>query len=609
MRITNAILIKTTTLFLCSWLSANCAALSDSDRLADIAERYYKAHAQLNPLDASYASGDAYYEDKLTITIAPAHRQQEHKLASRTLHQLAVINPQALPESDQVSLAMLTNELQTQLNSEQFPLELTPIDQYGGLPVDLAQLGSGQSVQPLKTPANYDHYLARLKKLPAWIDQAIANMRRGIKLGVVQPRPLIEHGLPAIKALTETDLEKSTYFLAIKNLPPEFSAKDKARLTAEYTQLIQQKLLPASNKLYRFLTDEYLPKTRTSAGLDALPQGESWYKFLVKYHTTTDMTPAEIHQLGLREVARIRTEMAKVQTKLGVKGTLTEFLQWQNTDPKFRPFNSEQEILDAYAALNQKIIPQLPHMFGRSPKAALEIRPEPELTRKTASDHYNPAAVDGSRPGVFYTVIDKPADYNITSMTSLFLHEGQPGHHYQIALQQELPLPKFRKYGWSTAFGEGWALYAETLGKEMGLYDDPIQYLGHLKLELVRAVRLVTDTGLHAQGWSRQQTIDYMMEAQGIDAQSAQRATERYMAWPGQALAYKIGALKIQALRARAQQQLGDKFNLSQFHDKVLSEGTIPLAILEKNIDAWISQQQNQASLHTNTSLKLTQKN
>ena len=560
--------------------------------LATIAEQYFEAHVQLDPLDGSGTTGEERFEDKLVITISPAFQAKNRKLSQRILRELESVDEKALSPSDAITYQVLKKQMQDQLAGDKFPSYLLPIDQYGGLPVYLAQFGTGQDIQPLKIVKNYDHYLKRLEKLPVWTDQAIANMREGIKRGVVQPKALVISGLPALKTLTEKDLVKNSFYLAINNMPETFSTADKTRLTAAYKKAIQTRLIPATEKLTTFLEAEYLPNTRATAGTGELPNGEAWYKHQVKYHTTTDMTPDEIHALGLKEVARIHSEMEKIQKTYKFDGSLIEFLQWQNKDPQFCPFKTEQDVLDAYESLNKKIATKLPELFGKVPKATLNIRAEPELTRAIASDHYNPPAPDGSRPGVFYAVIENPHDYRNTRMTSLFLHEGQPGHHYQIGLQQELSLPKFRKFGWFTAYGEGWALYAETLGKEMGLYEDPNQYLGYLKMELYRAVRLVADTGLHAKGWTREQTIHYMMETEGTTEADAKRNTERYMAWPGQALAYKIGALKFQELRNRAQQKLGNKFSLRSYHDLVLSDGVLPLSILEKKVDAWIVMQQ-----------------
>jgi uncharacterized protein (DUF885 family) len=581
--------------FLFTLIGAAFAAdpvIAPNAKLAQIADRYFEDHLILNPLEASSLTGEARFDSQLNVTIAPAQLAKVRALSQRVLKQLTTIDEKKLSPADQMTYAVLKRQLEEQLAGDKFPGELMPIDQYGGLPVYLAQLGSGQDIQPLKTVKNYDDYLQRLNKLPAWIDQAIINMREGIKRGAVMPKPLIVSGLPSIKALAEKDVEKSAFYAAIKNMPADFSAKDRSRLTAQYRQTIQQKLLPSTTKLNAFLEKEYLPKTRASAGISAIPKGAAWYAYQVKHHTTTDMKPDEIYELGLKEVARIRAEMAKVQAGYKFEGSVTEFLKWHEKQPEFRPFKTEKDVLDAYEAINKKVAPKLPQLFGRMPKVPIEIRPEPELTRATASDHYSGPSADGSRPGVFFAVIEDASKYRTTGMTTLFLHEGQPGHHFHVALQQELPLPKFRKYGWVTAYGEGWALYAETLGREMGLYDDRNAYLGHLQDELLRAVRLVTDTGLHAKGWTREATMQYMMDNEGVVEAEARRATERYMAWPGQALAYKIGALKIQALRERAQQKLGSKFRLKDYHDLVLSDGVLPLAVLESKVDGWIAGQQ-----------------
>ncbi|MBL0123057.1 MAG: DUF885 domain-containing protein [Betaproteobacteria bacterium] len=565
--------------------------LTEGEKLAAIAERYFQDRLTLNPLMGTQITGDAKYEGELEIDIAPVHRAKIRALYQRAQREQAALNVKLLSPADEITRSLLEDEVKLQQEAMRYPGDLLPIDQYGGLPVYIAQFGSGQQIQPLKTVENYRNYLKRLDKLPAWADQAIINMRAGIERGVVQPKVLIERGLPSLQALTTRDLDKNTFNLAIRNMPASFSAVEREKLAAEYRESIETRLVPAMEKLVAFLEKEYLPKCRTTAGIDALPNGKAWYEFLVRYYTTTKLKPDEIHAMGLKEVARIHREMEKVKAAYKFKGTLGEFFKWHEGLAENRPFKTEQEVLDAYTALNRKIIEKLPQMFGRSPKAPLEIRAEPELTRATASDHYSSPAADGSRPGVFYAVIEDAAKYGNTLMTTLFLHEGQPGHHYHLALQQELPLPKFRQHGWITAYGEGWALYAETLGREMGLFEDPNAYLGHLSDELLRAVRLVVDTGLHAKGWTREKTIQYMMDTQGYSEAESRRYTERYMESPGQALAYKIGSLKIQELRARAKTKLGAKFSLKNYHDQVLSDGALPLHLLEAKIDSWISAQ------------------
>jgi len=587
MAFTFRILALTLSLALTSvWAKTDAGA-----QLANVAEKYFQDSLALNPLEGTQVTGDAKYEDKLDIGIAPAHIAKVKALMLRVQGELKRIDKNKLSAADRLTYDLLAEKMRDELEGLRYPTQLMPINQYGGVPVYVAQFGSGKQIQPLKTVKNYENFLKRLEKLPEWADQAIANMRLGMKQGIVQPKILIERSLPAIKALTEKDASKSVFNLAITVMPADFSAEDRARLTEAYRNSIATKLQPAMQRLYDFLEKEYLPKGRASSGIDALRFGKDYYAYAVRHYTTTSMNPAQIHELGLKEVARIRSEMEKIQAHYQFKGSLTEFLKWADGDPQFKPFKSEKDVLDAYAELNKKIMAKLPDLFGRAPKAPLEIRPEPELTRATASDHYSSPAVDGSRPGVFYAVIEDAAKYSTTGMTTLFLHEGQPGHHYHIAIQQELPLPSFRKHGWFTAYGEGWALYAETLGHEMGLYTDPNAYLGHLNDELLRAVRLVTDTGLHSKGWTREQSIQYMMDTQGYSESESRRATERYMAWPGQALAYKIGALKIQELRARAKQKLGDKFSLKAYHDLVLADGALPLTILEAKVDRWIADQ------------------
>ena len=570
---------------------AAAESMKSSAALAAMAEHYFQDLVTLNPLSGSATLGEVRFEDKLEISIAPAHKARSKALYTRVQRELARLDKTKLNAADALTVALLTEETSKRLESFTYPDELMPINQYGGLPVELAQFGNGQGIQPLKTVKNVENYLKRLNRLPAWVDQAITNMREGMRLGVVMPRPLIESALPSLQAMTEKNIEKSVFYTAVKNLPDSFSPADQKRLQSVYRSAITQRLQPAMAKLVKFIETEYLPRCRASAGIDALPNGKNWYAFNVRSQTTTTMNPEEIHALGLKEVARIRGEMEKIQASYKFEGDVTAFLKWHFNQAQFRPFKTEQEILAAYAVLNTTLLKKLPDYFGRAPKAPLEIRAEPELTRATASDHYSSPAADGSRPGVFFTVIEDPVLYRTTGMTTLFLHEGQPGHHYHIAIQQELPLPKFRKHGWITAYGEGWALYAETLGREMGLYDDANAYLGHLQDELLRAVRLVTDTGLHAKGWTREQTMKYMMDNEGVTESEARRATERYMAWPGQALAYKIGALKIQQLRERARVQLGERFKLKDFHDLVLRDGVLPLSVLEAQVDRWIALQ------------------
>lgn len=557
--------------------------------LADVAARYFADKMELDPLNASATLAAPRYEGRLTITIAPAEVARTRALNERVKRELAAVDAAALGERDRLTRELLLGEVQLAIDGDAFPAHLMPIDHYGGVPVLLSMLGSGEQLQPLKTTTDYDNYLKRLQRLPDWNAQAIANMREGVRRGYTVPRALVETALPTFTKLAEPDFDKSDFSAALKIMPASFKPAERMRITQAYQRAFTEQVQPAMASLLGFLRGEYLSACRTSSGVWALPNGAAYYRHLVRVHTTSDLTPDAIHTLGLQEVARIRGEIAKVQTQLKFDGSPTEFLRWHAEQPRFRPYKSSQQIVDAYVALNQRITPQLTQWFGRTPKQPLAIRPVPEIQVASGGSYYNPPAPDGSRPGTFFVWVDEPGKVNDSIVSSLLLHEGQPGHHFQMSMQQELGLPDFRKYGWSTAYGEGWALYAETLGRELGLYDDPNQYLGHLKLELMRAVRLVTDTGLHAKGWSREQSIQYMMETEGVSESDARNATERYMAFPGQALGYKIGALKFQALRERARASLGDKFSAREFHDLVLSEGTLPLDVLDRLVDAWIA--------------------
>ncbi len=563
-------------------------ASAASKQLNRLADDYWDAEARFDPVAAG-ESGDNRFPDQIGMTIAPKNIAHQYALYKGYLKRLHAIPRDGLSQRDQTSYDILDYELKTALRFEPFPEYLLPLDQMDALPVTLANYSSGQQAQSLVTVKDYQAYLSRLNQLGPWIDQAIANMREGMKRGIVQPKAIMEAALPQFKQLVAAKAEDSIYYSPVKNFPAAFSDADRKKLTAAYRSTIDGKLNPALKRLADFIEHDYLPACRTSTGWSALPQGMDWYLARVASQTTTDLQPEQIHQIGLREVARIQGEFARIGPKMGYDGPPAGLPVWVSEQAKYKPFKTEGEIIDVYRHLNTVLQAKLPALFSLRPKTPLDLRLEPELSRATASDHYTPPAVDGSRPGVFWSVVNDPKQYGSTGMVTLFLHEGQPGHHFHIALMQELGLPNFRKFGGNNAFTEGWALYAETLGKEMGLFDKPEDYFGHLNDEMLRAVRLVVDTGMHAKGWTREQSIQYMRETLGYTEADARNATERYMAWPAQALGYKIGALKIQELRARAEKELGPKFSLPKFHEIVLGEGTLPLALLEKKVDRWIA--------------------
>jgi uncharacterized protein (DUF885 family) len=565
------------------------SASAESKQLNKLADEYWDAQARFDPVSAG-ESGDNRFPDQIGMSIAPKNRAHQFAVYKGYLKRLHAVRRDGLAQRDQTSYDILDYELKTALRFEAFPEHLLPLNQMDALPVTLANYSSGQQAQSLATVKDYQAYLSRLNQLGPWVDQAITNMREGMKRGVVQPKAIMEAALPQFRQLVADKAEDSIYYTPVKNFPAGFSDADKQKLTAGYRGTIDRKLNPALKRLADFIEHDYLPACRTSTGWSALPQGMDWYLARVASQTTTDLQPEQIHQIGLREVARIQGEFARIGPRMGYNGPAAGLPVWVSEQAKYKPFKTEGEIIDVFRNLNAQLQGKLPALFSLRPKTPLDLRLEPELSRATASDHYTPPAVDGSRPGVFWSVVNDPKQYGSTGMVTLFLHEGQPGHHFHIALMQELGLPNFRKFGGNNAFTEGWALYAETLGKEMGLFDKPEDYFGHLNDEMLRAVRLVVDTGMHAKGWTREQSIRYMRETLGYTEADARNATERYMAWPAQALGYKIGALKIQELRARAEKALGPKFSLPKFHEIVLGEGTLPLALLENKVDRWIAE-------------------
>jgi uncharacterized protein (DUF885 family) len=557
-------------------------------KLNALADEYYDALARFEPVSAS-ENGDNRFSDQVGMAIAPAVRAKQFALYRGFQKRLQAISPVQLVQRDRTSYDILHYELAMALRFEAFPEHLLPINQMDSVPVTLANYASGEGAQSLTTVREYKAYLNRLAQLGPWIDQAIANMREGMRTGVVQPKAVVQSTLPQFQKLAAGSAEASTYYAPIKNMPKTFSKADQRALTEAYRNTIGNKLNPALARLAKFLETDYLPAARSSTGWNALPHGADWYLARVASQTTTTLTPEQIHATGLAEVARIQGEYAKTGPKMGYTGPAAGLPTWVLTQPQYKPFKTDQEVIDVYRGLDAQLKTKLPALFSLRPKAPLDLRLEPELSRATASDHYTAPAVDGSRPGVFWSVVNDPKEYGSTGMVTLFLHEGQPGHHFHIALMQELKLPNFRQFGGNNAFTEGWALYAETLGKEMGLFDKPEDYFGHLNDEMLRAVRLVVDTGMHSKGWTREQSIAYMRETLGYPESISRSETERYMVWPAQALGYKIGSLKIVELRKRAETALGPKFSLPAFHEVVLGEGTLPLALLEAKVDRWIA--------------------
>ena len=573
---------------------ATAAQASQAQKqLAKIAAAFHTARCTFDPLLFATANGDSRYNDQLGMAISPKVRGQQFTLYRQMQKQLMAVRRDQLGGQDQLTYDLLTYELNNAMQMESFPDHLLPLNQMDNVPSTLANYADGAGSQPLGTVKQYQAYLSRLNQLPAWIDQAIANMKQGMRSSVVQPKAIIAAMLPQMQNLRSATPEASVYYSPVTRLPESFSAADKKKLTADYFKTVDGKITPALNRLVSFLENEYLPAGRASTGWSALPNGAAWYAAHIKDSTNLPLSPEEIHALGLKEVARIQQQMAALAPKLGYDGPEKQLPQWVGAQTRFNIFTTDEQVLDAYRAIYAQLQGKLPTYFSLVPKAKLELHLEPELTRATASDHYTPSAADGSHPGVFWPVVNDPKKYSRVDMVSLFLHEGVPGHHLHAALLKELDLPDFRKFSTenpnSAAYTEGWALYSETLGKELGLYDDPVAYYGHLNAEMLRAARLVVDTGMHAKGWTREQAIAYLVDTLGWSEPRARNQIERYMVWPAQALSYKIGSLKILELRARAQQALGDKFSYQKFHEVVIGDGTLPMPILEARVDRWIA--------------------
>ncbi|HQR24998.1 MAG TPA: DUF885 domain-containing protein, partial [Steroidobacteraceae bacterium] len=496
---------------------------------------------------------------------------------------------------DLISYDVFKSGREIEIEGFRYPTWLVPLNQFYSVPNSFVQLGSGSGIQPFKTVKDYDDFLKRIDGLVAWTDQAIVNMREGMAKGYTLPRVLAERVLPQLESQVVAKPEDSLYWGPVRNMPADFSAADRARLTSAYRTMIETKVFPTYRRLHDFVRDEYLPKCRETAGLGALPDGTAWYGYNVRRITTTNRTPAEIHALGLAEVDRVHGEMRKVMEQVGFKGSLPEFFVYLKTDPRFY-FDNAPALIEGYVAIKAAVDPQLPKLFDVLPKADYEVRAVEPFREKSASGgQYQAASEDGSRPGIFYANTYDLKSRPKWAMQSLSLHEGNPGHHLQISIQREQQaLPKFRRFGGYTAYSEGWGLYAESLGKPLGMYQDPYSYFGMLEGELWRSIRLVVDTGLHSMGWTRQQVLDYM--AANSAAGEAQRVSEaeRYMAIPGQALAYKIGQLEIQGLRDKAQRQLGPKFDVRKFHTAVLIHGALPMNELSAEIDRWIADQRRE---------------
>ena len=557
-----------------------------------IFEDYYNERMRLYPFEAT-ANGISDYNDQFPIDISDSYRDTLKQFYNRYKTLLKATDVSKLSENDRTSFDILSWDIDRALEGFEFPDNLLPINQFDSRTLSLGQLGSGEGSQPFKTTADYEVWLRRIAHFPAWTDTAISNMRRGIAQSWILPKSLVVKVLPQLKPLAETPVASHLFYQPIAKLKKSnlISDDDKKRLAAEYTKMVNSIVKPSYKKLYDFVQKEYLPKARETSGISAVSNGAAYYASLAKYWTTTDMTPDQIFELGEKEVARIRAEMEKVKEQVGFKGDLKAFFkQVTEGEQKLRPFTKPEQVIANFNAIHEKMKPSLAKQFELVPKTSFEVRRTEAFREASASAEYNPGNPEQNRAGVFYTPIPNVKKYNVFQDESLFLHEAIPGHHYQIMLQAEsMALPKFRRYLWYGAYGEGWALYTEGLGKDLGLYTDPYQYFGRLGNEMHRAIRLVVDVGLHAKGWTREQAIKYDLDNEADSEENITAEIERYMAIPGQALSYKVGEQKILQLKKQAMDVLGSKFDVRKFHNEVLNDGCVPLAILEKKIAKFIA--------------------
>jgi uncharacterized protein (DUF885 family) len=553
--------------------------------LNDLLAEQWEYTLRTNPVYAS-TLGDKRWNDKVD-DFSQAFIDRDLEETQKFLVRFAAIDTAGFPEQEALNKTLMVRDLQMTVERARFKTWEMPVAQNAGIHIDLPQLVSVLSFETVK---DYEDYIARLKAWPVLFDQTVIQMRKGMADGRMPPRFLLEKVVDQANGIATQAPDKSPFAHPFFDFPKDMPAADQKQLREQGVAAIRDSMLPAYAKFTKFVRDEYAPKGRTEPGIWALPDGDAFYAARVKESTTTSLTPEEIHQLGLAQVKEIEARMTAVATQLGYKDRKTLGAAMAQ-DPKLHG-HSRQEILDLYRKYTDQMYPKLPALFGRLPKAKVEMLPVEEFREKGASSaSYVQGTPDGSRPG---HVMINTGDFekrNLWDIETTAYHEGVPGHHMQIAIAQELPsLPPFRQQEYYTAYTEGWALYSERLGKELGFFQDPYSYYGHLGDDMLRAIRLVVDTGLHYKHWTRQQVVDYFHEHSAEDEPDIQSETDRYIAWPGQALGYKIGQLQILKLRQYAKDQLGDKFDIRGFHDEVLGAGALPMDVLENRIHEWVAE-------------------
>ena len=569
-------------------LLVNCKSEEKAVNFSELTNGYFDGKNELSPLDATL-NGQNEYNDQLQFEMTDSYRTKQKSFFDKYETELSKVDEIKLNSEEKISYEIIKWEVSIGKDLLKQPANLMPVHQFWGTHLTMGQYAGGTAAQPFKTEKDYRNFLKRMDLYAVWMDLAMVYMKKGMAKGIVLPKELTIKVIPEFEDMITAKVEENLFYTTIKTMPTTFSEAVKKDLTDKYTTAINDKLTPCFNKMAQFLKEEYLPASRSTSGIGSLPFGKELYAIYVKQWTTTEMTPDEIHNLGLKEVARLKLEMEKVKTEVGFNGTLFAFFEEVRNKKELKPFKKPEEVIANFESIYARIKPNVDKLFSLQPKTKFEIRRTESFREKSGSAEYIQGAADGSRPGIFYVPIPDIANYNLYGDEDLFLHEAIPGHHFQVSLQQEnQQLPDFRKFNWFGAYGEGWALYTESLGKELGLYKDPYQYFGMLGNEMHRAVRLVVDTGIHTKGWTREQAIQYSLENEAESEASIVAEIERYMAIPGQALSYKIGQLKIIELRKKAEAKMGSKFDIKKFHEKVLESGVLPLALLEKKINDWI---------------------
>ena len=552
--------------------------------LADLVEEQWQYSLKVSPEYASIL-GDKRYNN-LSSDLSAAEQQREVQQNRAFLKRLNAIEATGFSDQEKINKTLLAHNLRDSIQNYEDKLYEMPINQMGGFHLFAAQLPSMLS---FTTAKDYDDYIQRMRNFPRQADQLIDVLRAGMRDKLMPPKFLLEKVAGQVDSLTSAPAEQTPFAIPLQNFPQSVSESDRTRIRGEYLEAIKSSLVPAYQKLAKFIRDEYAPKGRTTAGVWSIPNGATIYAHQVRQQTTSNLTPQQIHDIGLEEVARIEGEMLAIAKRLGYNDLKT-FNAAVDQNPDLRA-KSPEDILRIYRGYTDQMYAKLPELFGRLPKARMEVVPvEPFREKEAASANYDSPAPDGSRPGRVYVNTYDATSRKIIFMESTAYHEGVPGHHMQIAIAQELPdIPEFRRQGGYNAFAEGWALYSERLGKELGFYQNPYVDYGRLNDEMLRAIRLVVDTGVHYKKWNRDQVVQFFHDHSATDEVEVQSETDRYIVWPGQALGYKIGQLKIIELRERAKKVLGDRFNISEFHDQVLGAGALPLDVLEERINAWIA--------------------